>query len=148
MASISPYRPNFVFSSFPTRVPNSNPLFHGVRFRGLSHHKPFLRGSLAVARFGFKPEFLPDPDNAEGFVREFFGKAESVLYTIADAAVSASPENVTTAKQTDDWFTGITNYMESVLKVCYVLLIVTYKTSLLILVSLKLENTEKGATSV
>ncbi|CAK9312406.1 unnamed protein product [Citrullus colocynthis] len=117
MASISPYRPNFVFSSFPTRVPNSNPLFHGVQFPGLSHHKPFLRGSLAVARFGFKPEFLPDPDNAEGFVRELFGKAESVLYTIADAAVSASPENVTTAKQTDDWFTGITNYMESVLKI-------------------------------
>ncbi|XP_038886227.1 ALBINO3-like protein 1, chloroplastic [Benincasa hispida] len=117
MASLSSYRPNFVFSSFPSRVPNSNPLFHGVQFRGLSHHKPFLRGSLAVARFGFKPEFLPDPDNAEGFVRELFGKAESVLYTIADAAVSASPENVTTAKQTDDWFTGITNYMESILKI-------------------------------
>lgn len=118
MATISTYHPNFVFSRFPDRVPTPNPLFCGVQFRGLSHHKPFLRGSLAVARFGFKPEFLPDPDNAEGFVRELFGKAESVLYTIADAAVSASPENVTTAKQTEDWFTGITNYMETVLKVC------------------------------
>ncbi|XP_023001985.1 ALBINO3-like protein 1, chloroplastic [Cucurbita maxima] len=117
MASLSPCRPNFMFSSFPNRVPTSNPLFHAVQFRGLSHHKPSLRGSLAVARFGFKPEFLPDPDNAEGFVRELFGKAERVLYTIADAAVSASPEDMTTAKQTEDWFTGITNYMESVLKI-------------------------------
>ncbi|KAJ4894671.1 hypothetical protein Rs2_21465 [Raphanus sativus] len=38
--------------------------------------------------------------------------AESLLYTIADAAVSG-----TTTKQNNDWFTGIANYMETILKV-------------------------------
>ncbi|KAK7387553.1 hypothetical protein VNO78_28439 [Psophocarpus tetragonolobus] len=70
----------------------------------------FLRGSVSVARFAFKPGFfLPDPDDSEGLLRELFGRVEGLLYTIADAAA--------TTKQTNDWLSGITNYMETVLKV-------------------------------
>ncbi|KAF8040727.1 hypothetical protein BT93_B2836 [Corymbia citriodora subsp. variegata] len=77
---------------------------------------PLRRGTLCVARLGFNP----DPESAEVFVRELFGRAEGLLYTIADAAVSSSPDAVasdTVAKQNGDWLSGITNYMESVLKV-------------------------------
>lgn len=73
-----------------------------------------------MARLGFKPEFLPDPESAEGFVRELFDRTEGFLYTVADAAVSSSSstsDTVSTTKQSGDWLTGITNYMETVLKV-------------------------------
>lgn len=63
---------------------------------------------------------LPDPEAVEGTIRELFGRAEGVLYTIADAAV-ANSDNVATStaatKQDGDWLSGITNYMETVLKV-------------------------------
>ncbi|XP_010044520.2 ALBINO3-like protein 1, chloroplastic [Eucalyptus grandis] len=85
--------------------------------RPLPPPPPPLRGALCVARLGFNP----DPESAEVFVREVFGRAEGLLYTIADAAVSSSsPDAVageTVAKQNGDWLSGITNYMESVLKV-------------------------------
>ncbi|KAI6686637.1 hypothetical protein NL676_032550 [Syzygium grande] len=79
---------------------------------------PLPRGALCVARLGFSP----DPESAEVFARELFGRAEGLLYTIADAAVSSSsPDAVaasaTDAKQSGDWLSGITNSMESVLKV-------------------------------
>lgn len=68
-----------------------------------------------MARLGFRPY----PEAAEGVVRELLGRAEGFLYTLADAAVSSSPSSdaLTTAKQNDDWLSGIANYMESVLKV-------------------------------
>lgn len=72
-----------------------------------------------MARLGYKPGLFPDPENAKGMIGELIDRAESFLYTVADAAVSSSstPETVTTVKQNDDWFSGITNYLESVLKV-------------------------------
>jgi YidC/Oxa1 family membrane protein insertase len=47
-----------------------------------------------------------------------FGRAESIIYTIADAAVS-NPEQVvdSSTKQNSDWLSGITSCLESTLKV-------------------------------
>ncbi|GFZ00028.1 OxaA/YidC-like membrane insertion protein [Actinidia rufa] len=50
-------------------------------------------------------------------MKDLFGRAEGLLFTIADAAVSSASEPATGAKQGSDWLTGITNYMETVLKV-------------------------------
>ncbi|XP_059633618.1 ALBINO3-like protein 1, chloroplastic [Cornus florida] len=116
MASLLSFGPNLVFSPFPDRTRTINPLLHRTHFVGLSHHKPFLRGTLGVARFGFGHVPLPDPDTAETLIRDLFGRAEGFLYTIADAAVSSS-DTVASTKQNNDWLSGITYYMESVLKV-------------------------------
>lgn len=120
MASLLlPHRPTMVLAPFPDRTA-INPLFRPTHSYGFSHHKPFLRGSLAVAHLGFKPGMFPDPDIAQGMIQELFGRAESFLYTVADAAVSSSSpdiDTVTTTKQSGDWLSGISNYMESVLKV-------------------------------
>jgi len=64
---------------------------------------------------------LPEPEDAEGLLRELFGRAEGLFYTIADAAVSSSDTVAAsaTAKQSNDWLSGITNYMETVLKVLF-----------------------------
>ncbi|XP_062212997.1 ALBINO3-like protein 1, chloroplastic [Phragmites australis] len=52
---------------------------------------------------------------------ELFGRVEALLYTVADAAVSAAPEAVAEGagktKEAGDWLSGITNSMETVLKV-------------------------------
>src|ERR1044072_8464401 len=115
MAALLPCAPNIV--SAPnwsrSRLPHRPP---SHAFSGSTRH--FLRGSLSVARFGLQPGILPDPDAAEGVVRELFTRAEGFLYTIADAAVSSSDAAATTAdsaKQNSDWLSGITNYMETVL---------------------------------
>ncbi|KAM1260471.1 hypothetical protein COP1_026089 [Malus domestica] len=47
---------------------------------------------------------------------KLFGKAESLLYTMAEAAVLSTLENLTTSKQSSDWLSGITSYLESILK--------------------------------
>ncbi|XP_041012138.1 ALBINO3-like protein 1, chloroplastic [Juglans microcarpa x Juglans regia] len=121
--TFSLYRPNLVLAPFPSRtatpyplllLPRTNDYFY---HNGLSRHKPSLRGSLAVARLGFNSGFFPGPDSVESVVGELFGRAESVLYTIADAAVSNSDTVTSTTKQSNDWLSGITFYMESVLKV-------------------------------
>lgn len=119
MAALLPCAPNIVSAPFANR---STSLFpnrpHSHAFSGSTRH--LFRGSLSVARFGFKPGFLPEPDDAEGVLRELFGRAESLLYTIADAAVSSSDTvapPAAAAKQSNDWLSGITNYMETVLKV-------------------------------
>ncbi|PON42328.1 Membrane insertase [Parasponia andersonii] len=124
MTTLLPHRPSLVLAPpVPFQDRTQNPLLRRTHYLGFSQTKPCLRGSHAVARLGIKPEFFPDPDIAEGLVRELFGGAEGFLYTLADAAVSSSsssssPDAVTTsAKQSGDWLTGITNYMESVLKV-------------------------------
>lgn len=111
MTTLLPNRPSLVLSPFSDRT--QSPLFRQTHYFPIP--KPCLRGSLAVARFGFRP----DPEAAEGVVRELLGRAEGFLYTLADAAVSSSPSSdaLTTAKQNDDWLSGIANYMESVLKV-------------------------------
>ncbi|GJM97229.1 hypothetical protein PR202_ga14139 [Eleusine coracana subsp. coracana] len=53
---------------------------------------------------------------------EILGRVEAFLYTVADAAVSASSEVAVesggaTTKEAGDWLSGITNSMETVLKV-------------------------------
>lgn len=122
---------NLALSPFPCRTRTRTrttttalyPLLHIHRtttFGGFSFEKPFPRGTLGVARFGLRHVPLPDPEDAEDLIRDLYGRAEGLLYTIADAAVSASPDSAvtTTTKQSNnDWLSGIANYMETVLKV-------------------------------
>ncbi|WOH16614.1 hypothetical protein DCAR_0936172 [Daucus carota subsp. sativus] len=110
MTSLLSFTPSPILSPPPflTR-PGTNPLLHNpTRFGSLSPHRPFVPRTLCVVNFGSGQ--LPDSETIKGL----FGKAESILYTIADAAVST--ENVTNSKN-NDWFSGISNYMETVLKV-------------------------------
>ncbi|ESQ34163.1 hypothetical protein EUTSA_v10007427mg [Eutrema salsugineum] len=113
MASSIPLKPtNLLLSSFSTsRVLHFRP----SRF---SHRPSSCRRTL-VAQFGFRPGSFPDPGLSLDLIKDH---AENLLYTIADAAVSSSDtiESVagtTTTKQNSDWFSGIANYMETVLKV-------------------------------
>ncbi|XP_016180670.1 ALBINO3-like protein 1, chloroplastic [Arachis ipaensis] len=120
MASLLPCAPpNIASTPFGNRT--GFPLLNRSHSYAVSAStRSFLRGSLSVARFGFKPGFLPEPDAAGEVLRELFDRAEGFLYTIADAAVSNSDTAATattTAKQNNDWLSGITNYMETVLKV-------------------------------
>lgn len=99
----------------PFPAPKS-PLLHRPSLAAFSRSKPFLRGTLCVARLGFRP----DPEIAESAIRELVGRTESLIYTIADAAVSSSDTvagTTSAAKQNNDWLSGIANYMEAVLKV-------------------------------
>ncbi|KAJ9708714.1 hypothetical protein PVL29_000638 [Vitis rotundifolia] len=91
-------------SPFPHRTSIRTPILHPSHFPGLPN-----RRSLGVARFGFRPFHS---DGADAVIGDLFGRVETLLYTIADAAVSASD-----GKQSGDWLSGITNYMETVLKV-------------------------------
>lgn len=119
MSALLPCTPTILSAPFGNRSrTNHLPLRpHSHAFPGST--KRFLRGSLSVTRFGFHPGFLPEPEDAEFVLRELFNRAEGFLYTIADAAVSSSDTAITTttAKQNNDWFSGITNYMETILKV-------------------------------
>ncbi|KAL1135441.1 hypothetical protein V6Z11_A12G173600 [Gossypium hirsutum] len=123
MAFSPSFRPNMplVLSPFLDRTGPPNPLLNRPQFPGFSARGQFLRGSLSVAKFGFKPGLLPDPEASEGVLRELFTRAESLLYTIADASVSSSDTIATTtsatSKQNNDWLSGIANSMETVLKV-------------------------------
>ncbi|KAK4779635.1 hypothetical protein SAY87_015741 [Trapa incisa] len=103
-----------------TVLPNfhipKNSLLHRPCLVSFPHTKPFLRGTLCVARLGFRP----DLESAESAIEELLGRAESLIYTIADAAVSSSDTVTGTtgaAKQNNDWLSGIANYMEAMLKV-------------------------------
>ncbi|GAB2280565.1 ALBINO3-like protein 1, chloroplastic [Dionaea muscipula] len=103
-----------------TRTLQSSPLFRRTRFSAPPNSKPLLRGSLTVANLGFfNSGQLPDPDSLEALIAGFFGRAERLLFTIADAAVSNSDtvSTTTAAKASSDWLSGITFYMEIVLKV-------------------------------
>lgn len=106
-----------VLSPFPDsgRFKTINPILRRTQFANLTkHHKPFLR--LTVARFGPGHVQFPDPEN----FRDLIDRAEGIIYTIADAVVSATPDSgITTnvgTKQSNDWLSGIANYMETVLK--------------------------------
>ena len=86
---------------------------------------PSSRGPSAAAapRLGFRrlrlrlrlrPAAALGPTDAG----ELLGRVEAFLYTVADAAVSAAPEAGGGAKEAaGDWLSGITNSMETVLKV-------------------------------
>ncbi|CAK9137359.1 unnamed protein product [Ilex paraguariensis] len=109
---------NLVLSPIHDRTRTLNPIFHRTHFGNLSHHKPFLRGTLGITRLGLGQVPFADSDGAEVVIKDLFGRAEGFLYTIADAVVSGSSDTVTTAaKQNNDWLSGITNSMETVLKV-------------------------------
>lgn len=114
MTSLLSFTPTSIFPPSPSlNRPGSNPFLHNpTQFGSLSHHRPFLPRTLCVTKFGSGQ--LPDPE----IIKDLFGKAESFLYTVADAAVSASPatESVPNSKN-NDWFSGISNYMETILKV-------------------------------
>ena len=112
MTTLLPQRPSLVSSPFSDRT--RIPLRRTTRF-GFSNPKPSLRGSITIARLGLGPDPFPDPE----VFRDLLGRAEGFLYTVADAAVSSQPaaEAVGAVKQNEDWFSGIANYMESVLKV-------------------------------
>lgn len=77
---------------------------------------------LGVARFGLGQDPFPDPETAELFFKDLLTRTEGFLYTVADAAVSGSVDTVVdtteSVKQNSDWLSGITNGMETVLKVC------------------------------
>ncbi|XP_028061439.1 ALBINO3-like protein 1, chloroplastic [Camellia sinensis] len=109
MSTLLTIGPNSVLSSFPDRTRTINPLLHRTHHLGLSNHSPFLRGTLGLVRLGFNQVQFPDPDSVENLLRHLFGRSESFLFTIADAAAST--------KQNSDWLSGITFYMENVLKV-------------------------------
>ncbi|GAV59799.1 60KD_IMP domain-containing protein [Cephalotus follicularis] len=111
MATWISIKPNLVLTPF-----TANPILPRTKiFDAFSHHnyQPFLRGSLPVARFGFKTGLFP---TTETLIKDLFGTAETVLYTIADAALSNS-DSITSTKQDTDWLSGVTNSMETVLKV-------------------------------
>lgn len=107
-----------LLSPFSDRSMVLNPSFRRTHWENLSIHGPFFRGELGVTRFGLGQ--VPFPDS-EGALKDLFGRVEGLLYTIADAAVSGSSDvvNATTSSSTkqSDWLSGITNAMESVLKV-------------------------------
>lgn len=100
-----------------SRASSNNFSLHRNYF-SFSNHKPFVRGSVGMVKFGFRPpqSSLHDFDGADGLIQHLFGKVEGLLYTVADVAVSAS-ETINESKQNGDWLSGITNLMESVLKV-------------------------------
>ncbi|KAK8714887.1 hypothetical protein V6N13_042232 [Hibiscus sabdariffa] len=107
-------------SPFLDRTGPPNPLLNRTQVPGLSARRQFLRGSLPVAKLGFKPGLFPDLDASEGAISELLARAESLLYTVADAAVSSSDTIATTTAATtkqNDWLSGIANSMETVLKV-------------------------------
>ncbi|CAH8298884.1 unnamed protein product [Eruca vesicaria subsp. sativa] len=109
MASLLSIKPTSLIlsSSFSTgRVLH----FHRSRF---SNRPSSSSRRTLVAQFGFH-----DPGFSLDLIKDH---AESLLYTLADAAVSSSEtfESVsgTNTKQNSDWFSGIANYMETILKV-------------------------------
>ncbi|GAU43204.1 hypothetical protein TSUD_300910 [Trifolium subterraneum] len=120
MAVLLPSTPTILSTPFANRTTIHLPLRpHSNPFSPSTKH--FLRGSLSVTRFGFQPAFLPEPEHTEFVIRELYSRTEGFLYTIADAAISSSDAVVNTAiataKQNNDWFSLITNYVKTVLKV-------------------------------
>ncbi|CAM8980031.1 unnamed protein product [Rhodiola kirilowii] len=121
MASLLPIRPHTPFSLSQRHCKASR------RFRSqfgggslLLERGRFRRGGAVMLGFS-PPEFLFNSDGVEG-LKEVLVRAESLIYTIADAAVSSSDAVVEAGggggvKQSSDWLSGITYYMESVLKV-------------------------------
>lgn len=102
---------NLLLSSFST-----GRVLHLRRSR-FSHRPSSSSPRTLVAQFGFSQ----GPVSLD-LIKEH---AENLLYTIADAAVSSSETfdsvsgttTTTTTSQNSDWFTGIANYMETILKV-------------------------------
>ncbi|CAN8291281.1 unnamed protein product [Cochlearia groenlandica] len=115
-SSISLNPTNLLLSSFSTGKPLR---FRRIHAPSLSPSPSRLRRTL-VAQFGFRPGSFPDPIDSIDFIKDH---VDNLLLTIADAAVSSSEtfesvsNNTTTTSQNSDWFSGIANYMETILKV-------------------------------
>ncbi|KAL9271373.1 ALBINO3-like protein [Drosera capensis] len=102
---------------------HSPPLLHRSHFsvqpNPLLRHRLRRRGKLMVTRLVFLDSgHFPDSETLQILLT----RAEGLLYTIADAAVAGSDAvteatTTTTSKESGDWFSGITYYMETVLKV-------------------------------
>ncbi|XP_077227545.1 ALBINO3-like protein 1, chloroplastic [Tasmannia lanceolata] len=110
MASFLLSQPHpLILSPITQRTRPSNPLY--PQTHSFFKKKSNLRiGDSVMVRFHPSPSFQ-NPEIAEGLIKELLGKAEGALYMIADAAISSD------SKQSGDWLSGITNYLESVLKV-------------------------------
>ncbi|XP_043724823.1 ALBINO3-like protein 1, chloroplastic [Telopea speciosissima] len=116
MATFFCLRPHsLVLSPTVDKTRHVNRLLHRTS-HGFSNKKSLLPCKVGVVRSSLSPDSFPDPESAETLVRQLFGRAEGFIYTIADAAVSSS-DSVTATKPNGDWFSGITGYLESVLKV-------------------------------
>lgn len=118
-SSISLKPTHLILSSFST-----GKVLHFRRSRFSHRSSSSSRYRTLVAQFGFRPGSFPDLGDSLDFIKDH---AENLLYTIADAAVSSSEtfESVagttSTTNQNNDWFSGIANYMETILKVYKVL---------------------------
>jgi YidC/Oxa1 family membrane protein insertase len=106
MAVLLPSTPTILSTPFANRTTTHLPLRHHSHTFSPST-KRFLRGSLSVARFGFQPGFIPEPDDAHFAIKELFNRAEDTVVTTA----------IATAKQDNDLLSLITNFVETVLKV-------------------------------
>ncbi|XP_071690941.1 ALBINO3-like protein 1, chloroplastic [Rutidosis leptorrhynchoides] len=114
MANLVSFGSSKVLSPFPnpTRFRTISPTFPRTQFgKFYKNHKPSVG---IVASFGSGRGDFPDPDN----LKDLIIRAEGLIYTIADAVVAANPDSgiTTSNKQSNDWFSGIANYMETVLK--------------------------------
>lgn len=95
--------------------PTTKPLNPTPSTFNLFTHKPQLRHSITTIKSSWRPpSSFPD----DGFIQELLHKTEGLLYTLADATVSVSSSAADNGvKDNGDWFSGITNLMETVLKV-------------------------------
>ena len=101
--------------SAATLSKNSHGLFF-CRSRNLHHrHSSAANGVLAI-RSSFQDFDTAPVDVISKGIPELLMRAEGFLYTIADATVSADPA-VATTQQNRDWLSGLTDGMESILKV-------------------------------
>lgn len=92
-----------------------------VHFDPLSSRRPpTSRHAALIVRSSFQ-QFEPLGDAPEFLSRvvpEFVARAEGVLYTLADAAVSTDAAVADTVqKPSRDWLSGLTDVLESILKV-------------------------------
>ncbi|MCL7035552.1 hypothetical protein MKW94_004416 [Papaver nudicaule] len=117
LPSCKPYPlllPPLLDQSRPCSFPNNLSLHHQSRSKFLNlTRKPSVRDSVGIVKFGLTPSPF-DFDGSDGLIQHLFGKIEGILYTVADIAVSTSSKN-----QNTDWLSGVTNLMETVLKVLH-----------------------------
>ena len=87
---------------------------------GLIYSPPY-RTKLVDTRVKFSLHEIPPISSIDHSIdlNEVFTKAESLIYTLADAAVSAAPDAAAPAQKNGGWFGFISDAMEVVLKVLY-----------------------------
>uniref|UniRef100_A0A1D1YQW7 ALBINO3-like protein 1, chloroplastic n=1 Tax=Anthurium amnicola TaxID=1678845 RepID=A0A1D1YQW7_9ARAE len=118
MASLMCHHPPFLL---PSRTSSRHSLPSRSLIWLVPRRKPLPRGGSVAASLG--PPGFSDFEAAGEWARELVGRAEGFLYTVADAAVNSAPDASTTAgpaveaSKQRDWLSGITDYMEFVLKV-------------------------------